>query len=80
MEVLEQLKARGLRARVDERYEKIGKKIRDAEVMKIPYMAVIGEKEMNSNELAIRKQAVGDLGSQSIDDFAGMILEEVESE
>ncbi len=80
LEVLEQLKARGLRARVDERYEKIGKKIRDAEVMKIPYMAVIGEKEMNSNELAIRKQAVGDLGSQSIDDFAGMILEEVESE
>ena len=79
-EVVAQLKQKGVRARLDERYEKIGKKIRDAEVMKIPYMLIIGEKEMISKEVSIRKQAVGDLGSKTIGDFAGMILEEADSE
>ncbi len=79
-EVVTQLKQQGIRVSLDERYEKIGKKIRDAEVMKIPYMLIIGEKEMTSKEVSIRKQAVGDLGSKTIGDFAGMILEEADSE
>jgi threonyl-tRNA synthetase len=65
---------------MDERYEKIGKKIRDAEVKKIPYMCIIGEKEMIAEEVAVRKQAVGDMGSQTIDMFASMILAEVDAE
>ncbi len=78
--VLVDLKASGIRVRLDERYEKIGKKIRDAEVGKIPYMLIIGEKEMDSKEVSVRKQAVGDLGSQSIDTFIETIRKEVETE
>lgn len=79
-QVVADLKAAGIRARLDERYEKIGKKIRDAEMGKIPYMCIIGEKEVLANEVAVRKQSVGDLGSQSIGTFIEMIHKEVESE
>ena len=78
--VVDGLVSRGIRAIMDERYEKIGKKIRDAEVKKIPYMCIIGEKEMIAGEVAVRKQAVGDMGSQTIDMFASMILAEVDKE
>jgi threonyl-tRNA synthetase len=78
--VVDGLVSRGIRAIMDERYEKIGKKIRDAEVKKIPYMCIIGEKEMIAEEVAVRKQAVGDMGSQTIDMFASMILAEVDAE
>lgn len=78
--VVDKLVTRGIRAIMDERYEKIGKKIRDAEVKKIPYMCIIGEKEMIAEEVAVRKQAAGDMGSQTIDMFASMILAEVDAE
>jgi threonyl-tRNA synthetase len=78
--VLGDLKAAGIRVRLDERYEKIGKKIRDAEMGKINYMLIIGEKEMDANEVSVRKQAVGDLGSQSIGTFIETIQKEVETE
>lgn len=71
------LKNYDIRASVDDRNEKIGKKIRDTEVNKIPYMLVVGEKEATSNEVSVRKQGEGDLGSFKIEDFAEIINKEV---
>ncbi len=78
-DVLAKLKAAGIRTTIDGRYEKIGRKIRDAETAKTPYMCVVGEKEVESNELAIRKQSVGDQGTMSIENFIEFILDEVEN-
>jgi len=78
-EVVKELKAKGVRAEVDERLEKIGKLIRDTELAKIPYMLVIGEKEMNDRTVAVRRHGLGDQGVVSIDEFAAQIKEEVDS-
>ena len=56
-------------AEIDDRNEKIGKKIRDTELMKVPYMLVIGEKEMNDGKVSIRRQGKGDLGAKAVDEF-----------
>ncbi len=77
-EVLAQLKAKKIRASIDDRNEKIGKKIRDTELAKVPYMLVIGEKEMNENAVAVRKQGIGDVGVQSVLDFVAAISEEID--
>jgi threonyl-tRNA synthetase len=61
--VLESLKNADIRAEVDDRNEKIGKKIRDTELMKVPYMLVVGEKEANENMVAVRRQGKGDAGN-----------------
>jgi threonyl-tRNA synthetase len=61
--VLESLKNADIRAEVDDRNEKIGKKIRDTELMKVPYMLVVGEKEANENQVAVRRQGKGDAGN-----------------
>ena len=66
-----------IRALVDERDEKIGKKIRDAEIKKIPYMLVVGEKEEQENSVAVRKHGQGDQGSVSIDAFIASVKNEV---
>ncbi|MBM3404375.1 MAG: threonine--tRNA ligase [Bacteroidetes bacterium] len=66
-----------IRCDLDDRNEKTGKKIRDAELAKIPYMLVVGEKEEGSLTVSVRKHGVGDLGSFSVDAFANMINEEV---
>jgi threonyl-tRNA synthetase len=73
------LKQAEIRGEVDDRNEKIGKKIRDTELAKVPLMLVIGEKEMNENKVAVRRQGKGDLGVQSIEDFIAMVSEEVKS-
>jgi len=78
-QVLERLKQAEIRGEVDDRNEKIGKKIRDTELAKVPLMLVIGEKEMNENKVAVRRQGKGDLGVQSIEDFIAMVNEEVKS-
>jgi len=62
---------------VDDRNEKIGKKIRDTELMKVPYMLVVGEKEMNDNSVAVRRQGKGDAGVKPIDEFMAEILAEI---
>jgi threonyl-tRNA synthetase len=67
--VSEKLKKADIRAEVDDRNEKIGKKIRDTEMLKVPYMLVIGEKEMNEGKVSVRRQGKGDIGVKSIDDF-----------
>ncbi|MDO4949547.1 MAG: threonine--tRNA ligase [Bacteroidales bacterium] len=66
-----------IRAIVDDRNEKIGRKIRDNEMKRIPYMLVVGEKEAENEEVAVRKQGTGDLGTMKISDFAKNISEEV---
>ncbi len=76
-EVANELKAQNIRAEVDERNEKIGKLIRDTELEKIPYMLIIGEKEMNDRTVAVRRHGKGDIGTQSISDFAKAVTEEV---
>lgn len=68
-EVANKLKAEDIRTEVDDRNEKIGKKIRDTELMKVPYMLVVGEKEMNEGKVAVRKHGEGDKGVLSIDEF-----------
>jgi threonyl-tRNA synthetase len=75
--VLNLLKNSEIRALIDERSEKAGRKIRDAEVRKIPFMLVVGEKEEASGTVAVRKHGQGDLGSFSIADFIDMVNNEV---
>jgi threonyl-tRNA synthetase len=76
LEVEKALKTAGIRSYIDERSEKIGKKIRDTEVKKIPYMLVIGEKEQNESLVSVRKQGEGDEGAVQITDFVQRIQEE----
>lgn len=76
-EVYKALKKAGVRVEIDDRSEKIGKKIRDTELMKVPYMLVIGEKEMNEGQLAIRRQGKGDLGTVALNSFIESIKEEI---
>ncbi len=75
--VLNALKKAGIRAEIDDRNEKIGKKIRDTEMMKVPYMLVIGEKEMNDKCVSIRRQGKGDLGSKELLSFVNELSEEI---
>ena len=75
-EVLSKLKKAGIRADIDDRNEKVGKKIRDTELAKVPYMLVFGEKEITENKVAVRRQGKGDLGVKDIDLF----IEELSSE
>ena len=75
--ILQKLKNADIRVEIDDRNEKIGKKIRDTELARVPYMLVIGEKEMNEGAAAIRRQGKGDLGVKSIDEFIAAIKEEI---
>ncbi len=78
-EVMQQLKKEEIRVEVDDRNEKIGKKIREAEMSKIPYMFVVGEKEMTEGKVAVRKQAKGDLGTKTINEVLDFLKEEIQS-
>ena len=75
--VLQTLKKADIRAEIDDRSEKIGKKIRDTEVAKVPYMLVIGEKEMNEGKVSVRRQGKGDLGAKPVEEFVAEILTEI---
>lgn len=75
--VKQELRKAGVRVEVDDRSEKIGKKIRDTELMKVPYMLVIGEKEMNEQQLSVRRQGKGDMGTASLQSFIENIKEEI---
>ena len=69
-----------IRTLIDERNEKIGKKIREAELKRIPFMLIVGEKEAENNTVSVRKQGKGDLGTMTIDEFTKMVRQEVENE
>jgi len=78
-EVMETLKKADIRVELDDRNEKIGKKIRDTEIEKIAFMLVIGEKEVTEGKVAVRRQGKGDQGSISVSEFMAVVKEEVES-
>ena len=77
-EVAAQLEMQDIRTTVDDRNEKIGRKIRDNELKRIPYLLVVGEKEAENGEVSVRKQGEGDKGSMKITTFAELLTEEVE--
>jgi threonyl-tRNA synthetase len=77
--VLSELKNNDIRAEIDDRSEKIGKKIRDTELAKVPLMLIIGEKEVNEEMVSVRRQGKGDEGVKSLPGFIEMIQEEVKS-
>jgi threonyl-tRNA synthetase len=76
-EVFAELKKAGVRVEIDDRNEKIGKKIRDTEMMKVPYMLVIGEKEVSESKLSVRRQGKGDLGMLDKAVFLAKVVEEI---
>lgn len=76
-EVMEKLIKYGVRVEVDDRGEKIGKKIREAELSRVPYMLVVGEKEMAEGKLSVRRQGKGDIGTQELGEFVKNIVEEI---
>lgn len=78
-ELLARLKDKNIRAEIDERSEKIGAKIRAAEIMKTPYMFVVGGREAEAKSVAVRKHGTGDIGVRSIDDALTMLMAEIEN-
>ncbi|HTA61501.1 MAG TPA: threonine--tRNA ligase, partial [Bacteroidia bacterium] len=79
-EVLQLLNNSDIRGYVDDRDEKIGRKIRDNEMKKVPYMLIVGEKEVADRKVAVRRHGKGDLGVFSIEEFADIIKQEIESD
>ena len=75
--VAAELKKRGVRVEVDDRSEKIGFKIREAQLQKIPYMLVIGDKEVETENVSIRCRKRGDIGTMSVSDFCDMVEKEI---
>ena len=78
--VLELLNNSDIRGFVDDRNEKIGKKIREAEMKKIPFMLIVGEKEAENNEVSVRQRSEGDKGSMGVEAFAALVSEAIEIE
>jgi len=78
--VLNILKKHDIRALIDDRSEKTGKKIRDAEMKKVPLMLILGEKEQTDNTVTVRKQGGEDLGSMSIEAFVQLVEAEIKQQ
>ncbi len=77
--IMERLRSKDVRVELDTRNEKMNYKIRDAQNQKIPYMLVVGDKEMNQNSVAVRHRREGDLGVMSVDEFEAKLLKEIDS-
>jgi threonyl-tRNA synthetase len=75
-----QLRDAGVRVKVDDRTESVGRKIREAEISKTPYMLVIGDAEIDSGSVAVRRHKEGDIGTFTISDFAQKIADDVATE
>src|SRR5690554_1279486 len=75
--LLESLNNTDIRGLIDLRDEKVGRKIRDAEIKKIPYMLIVGEKEVENNSLSVRKHGEGDLGVMSLEAFSEQLTKEI---
>jgi threonyl-tRNA synthetase len=78
-ELKNELEAKGLRVTVDDRAEKTGYKIREAQLEKIPYMLILGDNEIENKSVSVRSRKNGDMGSMKVDEFVAMALEEVET-
>ena len=77
-EIKKQLEAAGLRVEVDDRSEKIGFKIRSAQLEKVPYMVIVGDKDIENNTISIRSRKEGEIGAMKVQDFITAIVEEIE--
>ena len=77
MSVVEKLKKEGVRVELDDRQEKIGYKIREAQLQKTPYMLIIGEKEVENSAVGIRTRKEGDVGQMALENFVAKIKEEI---
>ncbi len=78
-EITDKLRKDKVRVELNDRNEKIGYKIREAQLQKVPYMLIIGDKEIESNSVGVRSRKDGDIGSMSFDDFSNKIKEEIET-
>ena len=78
-ELVKKLQAKGIRTEIDDSNEKIGYKIRKAQLEKVPYMLVLGAKEVEANAVAVRSRKAGDIGQMPIDEFIAKIQEEIET-
>ncbi|MBQ3833796.1 MAG: threonine--tRNA ligase, partial [Bacteroidales bacterium] len=76
-EVVNKLKDLNVNGIIDERNEKIGRKIRDNELKRIPYLLIVGEKEQENGQLSVRKQGAGDMGAMTVEEFAKIVNDEV---
>ena len=76
-EVVNKLKDMNVNGVIDERNEKIGRKIRDNELKRIPYLLIVGEKEQENGQISVRKQGAGDMGAMTVEEFANIVNEEV---
>jgi threonyl-tRNA synthetase len=79
-EFAETLRAAGVRVKVDDRTESVGRKIREAELSKVPYMLVVGDREAESGSVSVRRHKEGDIGTLTVDEFAQRIADEVAAE
>ncbi len=77
--VVDRLVKLGLRVQLDDRSEKIGAKIRDAELQKVPYMLIVGGREAEADKVSVRKHGTGDIGTKSVDEAAAMLQAEIDS-
>ena len=77
--VLEELSKNGIRAELDDRQEKIGYKIREAQLQKIPYMLILGDKEVEGNSVGVRSRKDGDIGQMPLNSFIEKIKQQIES-
>ena len=78
-DIKKQLEAKGMRVEIDDRSEKIGYKIREAQLQKVPYMFVVGDKDIENNAVSVRHRKEGDLGSMPLSDFITMAEKEIET-
>lgn len=76
--LLEDFKESGIRAEIDLRNEKIGYKIREAQMEKVPYMLIVGDKEVENGTVAVRSRKEGDIGAMKVEEFKAMLLKEIE--
>ncbi len=79
LKVLSELKDAGLRVSMDDASDSLGKRIRNAELMKVPYVLIVGEKEVESNSVAVRRYGTGDLGTKTIDDITTTLTNSVKN-
>lgn len=78
-ELQNKLESMGFRCEVDSRSEKLGYKLREAQLMKIPYMLVVGDKEAEDGTVSVRRRGEGDIGTRSVEDFTAMALDEIKN-
>ena len=78
-EIAKKLEAKGIRCEVDTRSEKTGYKIREAQLQKIPYMLLMGDKDIEGNCVSVRKRGEGDIGAMGVDEFVEMAAKQIES-